>query len=108
MERCFKPRYFGEVTSCRLHFFSDASQLAYGAVAYLRLVNDCGDVHCSFVMGKSRLTPLKPVTISRMELSAAVLSTRLDRMIRDEIGYPINSSVFWTDSTCVLSYVEND
>ena len=59
-------------------------------------------------MGKSRLTPLKPIPIPRMELSAAVLSTRLDRLIRDEIRYPINSSVFCTDSTCVLRYVEND
>ena len=108
MERFFKPRDVGEVISCQLHVFSDSSPLAYGAVAYLRLVNDRGDVHCSFVMGKSRLTPLKPVTIPRMELFAAVLSTRLDRLIRDEIGYPINSSVFWTDSTCVLRYVEND
>ena len=49
----------------------------------LRLVNDCGDVHCSFLMGKSRLSPFKPGTIPRMELSAAVLSTRLDRLIRD-------------------------
>ena len=108
VERFFKPRDVGEVISCQLHVFSDSSPLAYGAVAYLRLVNDRGDVHCSFVMGKSRLTPLKPVTIPRMELFAAVLSTRLDRLIRDEIGYPINSSVFWTDSTCVLRYVEND
>ena len=108
IERCFKPRDFGEVTSCQLHFFSDASQLAYGAVVYLRLVNDRGDVHCSFVMRKSRLSPLKPVTILRLELSAATLSTTLDWLIRDEIEYSIETSIFWTDSTCVLRYVEND
>ena len=108
VDRCFKPRDFGEVASCQLHFFSDASQSAYGAVAYLRMVNMHGKVHCSFVMGKSRLAPLKPMTIPRMELSAAVLSTRLDKLIREEIEYAIDSSVFWTDSTCVLRYVEND
>ena len=108
IERCFKPRDFGEVTSCQLHFFSDASQQAYGAVAYLRLVNDRGDVHCSFVMRRSRLSPLKPVTIPRLELSAATLSTTLDWLIRDEIEYSIETSIFWTDSTCVLRYVEND
>ena len=108
VERCFKPHGFGEVESCQLHLFSDASEVAYGAAAYLRMVNGNGDVHCSFVMGKSRLSPLKPVTIPRMELSAAVLSTRLDRMIREELEYRIDDSVFWTDSTCVLRYVEND
>ena len=108
VERCFKPRDFGEVESCQLHLFSDASEGTYGAAAYLPMVNSNGDAHCSFVMGKSRLSPLKPVTIPRMELSATVLSTRLDRMIREEIEYTIDDSIFWTDSTCVLRYVEND
>ena len=43
-----------------------------------------------------------------MEPSAAVLSTRLDRIIRDEIELPIQEAVYWTDSTCVLRYIEND
>lgn len=103
VERFFKPCDFGVVESCQLHLFSDASELAY-----LRMVNSNGDVHCAFVMGKSRLSPLKPVTMPRMELSAAVLSTRLERMIREEIEYTIDDSIFWTDSTCALRYVEND
>ncbi len=94
--------------SCQLHHFSDASQVAYGAVSYLRLVNTRHEVHFSFVMGKSRLSPLKPITIPRMELSAAVLSTRLDKMIRQEVNFPINGSFYWTDSTCVLRYIAND
>lgn len=87
--------------------FSTGLQL-YGAVSYLRLVNSGGDIHCSFVMGKSRLALLKPVTIPRMELSAAVLSARLDRMIQEDIEFAIDQSLFWTDSTCVLCYVENE
>ena len=58
-------------------------------------------------MGKSQLSPLKPVTIPRMELSATVLSTRLDRMIRQEVELPINYSFYWTDSTYVLRYIAN-
>ena len=108
IERCFKPTDFGSVISCQLHHFSDASTIAYGAVSYLRLVKAKHEVHCSFMMGKSRLTPLKPVTIPRMELSAAVHSTRLDRMIRQEIDLSTHISFFWTHSTCILRYIAND
>ena len=41
-----------------------------------------------------------------MELSAAVLATRLDRMIEQEVTLPIDQSTFWTDSSCVLRYIK--
>ena len=59
-------------------------------------------------MGKARLAPLKQITISRMELSAAVVATRLNKIIRREIDVPIDESIFWTDSTCVLGYIRNE
>jgi len=108
IRRCFKPEGFGEVKSSQLHHFSDASQQGYGAVTYLRLVDQNDQVHCSFVCGKSRLAPMKPITVPRMELSAAVLSTKLERMVKLELSTPPNDrSLFWTDSTCVLGYVQN-
>lgn len=58
-------------------------------------------------MGKSRVAPIKPVTIPRLELSAAVVSTKLDKMSRNELSLPVDQSFFWTDSTCVLRYIEN-
>ena len=66
-----------------------------------------GKIHCSLMMAKSRLAPLKTMTIPGMELSAAVLATKLDRMIKQEIFIPIDSSTFWTDSTFFLRYIEN-
>jgi hypothetical protein len=42
-----------------------------------------------------------------MELSAAVVSTKLERMLRNELSISIDQSFFWTDSTCVLRYIEN-
>ncbi|KAK3754633.1 hypothetical protein QZH41_014920, partial [Actinostola sp. cb2023] len=89
VNRCLKPKSFGEVVSAELHNFSDASQLGYGAVSYLRLVNGEGIVHCAFIMGKSRLTPIKQVTIPRLELAAAVIATRLSSMIIQEIDMTI-------------------
>ena len=96
IERCFKPSTMPEITSTQLHHFSDASQQGYGAVSYLRVADVAGNVKCSFVMGKSRLAPIKPITIPRMELSAAVVSTKLDKMVRNELSLPISESFFWT------------
>lgn len=105
---CFKPINFGEVTSRQLHHFADASQHAYGTVTYLCLTNSKDDVHCSFIIGKSRLSPLKQLTIPCLELSAAIVAMQLDGMVMKEIGIPVNQSIFWTDSTCVLGYITNE
>ena len=43
-----------------------------------------------------------------MELSAAVLSTRLDTIFREELEFTVDESIYCTDSTCVLRYVENE
>ena len=109
VRRCFKPKDFGQVVSIgsQLHHFSDASQGGYGAVSYLRLTNQENDVHRSFVNSKSRLASLKKTKISRLELPAAVVATRLDIMIRKEIDIPIDASLFWIDSTCVIGYMSN-
>ena len=108
VDRCLKPPGFGKVVSVQLHHFSDASQQGYGAVSYLRFLNDKDAIHCSFMMGKARTAPLKTVTISRLELSAAVVASRLDKILRKEIDLPVDESVFWTDSTCVISYIQNN
>jgi hypothetical protein len=108
IDRCFKPTDFGEITSCELHTFSDASQKGYGAVTYLRILNQRGDIHCCFLIGKSRLAPLKAMTIPRLELSAAVVATRLNKMMTGELDMKVDESVFWTDSTCVLKYIGNE
>ena len=73
IERCVKPVKSSDIASCQIHHFCDASQVAYGAVSYLRLVDMQGRIFCSFLIGKSRLAPLKVTTIPRLELTAATV-----------------------------------
>ena len=69
VERCIKPRGFEVISSSQLHHFSDASEIGLGTVSYLRLVNNQGEVHCSFLCAKSRVASLKTATIPRLEFS---------------------------------------
>lgn len=106
--RCYKPDDFGRVVSAQLHHFSDASVKGYSQCSYLRLVDENQRVHRSFVMGKSRVAPLKPVTIPRLELTAAVCSVRIRQQLRLELEYTIDKEYFWTDSRVVLGYIANE
>ena len=106
--RCYKPDGFEELTSVQLHHFCDASKIGYGTVSYLRLENDDGDKHCAFVMSKSRVAPMKQVTIPRLELTAATVAVRVNSMIMKELDMPIDKTFYWTDSMSVLKYINNE
>jgi len=107
VDRCIKPRDFGDPVTAQLHHFSNASQVGYGTVSYVRLEKDC-KVHVSFLLGKARVAPLKQTTIPRLELTAAVLAVRVDDMLRKELQLKLEKSVFWTDSITVLKYIASE
>ena len=56
-------------------------------------------------MGKSRLAPLKAMTIPRLELTAATTSVRVGGMISRKFSDPVDGEIYWTDSTTVLKYI---
>lgn len=43
-----------------------------------------------------------------MELTAAVLAVRVDRLLKTELQLELENSLFWTDSTTVLRYIKNE
>lgn len=106
--RCLKPPDFGEPVAVELHSFSDASNTGLGQVTYLRLVNSSGQVHVSFLMGKARVAPLKPMSTPRLELTATVIATNVASMLSQELNYSDPVKVFYTDSYVVLGYIRND
>ena len=107
LPRCLKPPSFVGNIIYELHHFADASQVAYGAVTYLRIISEDSKIHCSFMIGKSHLAPQPTTTIPRLELLAAVTSVRLDRTLKKESMLPGVKSYFWSDSTAVLQSIYN-
>ena len=108
IQRCLQPIGFGTVVSLSIHHFSDASENGYGQCSYLRLVNQDGKIHCSLLVGKSRVPPKKFVSIPRLELTAAVLSVKMACTLRKELGIKVAKEIFWTDSQVVLAYIRSN
>ena len=62
----------------------------------------------SLVLGKSRVTPIKPVTIPRLELTSAVVAVKAAITLNKEFMYENAEHFFWTDSKVVYGYIANE
>ncbi|GFX04287.1 integrase catalytic domain-containing protein [Trichonephila clavipes] len=96
------PRFYlgsidQEISKCEIHCFSDASKSAYGTILYLRFVTCNNEIETSFICSKSRVAPLKSLTLSRLELTAALLSARLAKQVSSCLKFDANI-YYWTDS----------
>ncbi|XP_055605061.1 uncharacterized protein LOC129753286 [Uranotaenia lowii] len=102
------PRYVSSAnaTSFQLHFFSDASEKAYGSCCYIRSECD-GVVRVVLLTSKSKVAPLKSHhSIARLELCGAVLSVSLSEKVNRALKLPAEM-FFWTDSSTVLQWLQS-
>ena len=90
------------VSVVQLHTFADASNMASGAVCYLRYVDRDEQMHCSLVMAQSLLAGSEKHTIPRLELEAALDAVKLAKFVRTKLGLHSCPCIYWTDSTIVL------
>ena len=104
--RCIIPKEFADGVM-ELHF-CDASVRGFGACSYLRIVDHRGQIHVSLVAGKARLAPMKQASIPRLELLAATVAAKLDKVISRELEVPLLKSTFWSDSQIVLAYIRSE
>ena len=107
IDRCVKPEKFGEVKKVELHHFADASFAGYGACTYIRMISS-SRIHSVLLMGKSRVAPSKTITIPKLELQAAVMSSKIARVLSAELNHEHLSHHYWTDSKVVLGYINNE
>ncbi|XP_066589323.1 uncharacterized protein [Prorops nasuta] len=89
----------------QLHGFCDASGSAYGACIYVRCVNKNEDVSVKLLCTKSRVGPLKPTTIPRLELCGALLLSKLCLETKNALQCKIDN-ITWSDSTIVLQWIQ--
>lgn len=102
------PRWLGcsNITINELHGFSDASKQAYGAVIYMRSIQMDGIINISLIMARSRVAPIKTISIPRLELCAAELLAQLAVNANKECCVLITNTFLWTDSMIVLHWLQ--
>lgn len=98
------PRWLGisEHSNVTLHGFADASEVAYGAVLYAR-VETASHIECTLIAAKSRVAPLKTVTIPRLELCAAQVLSELVQAFQRTTRLAHLKTTLWSDSQIVLA-----
>ncbi|XP_043466289.1 uncharacterized protein LOC122501089 [Leptopilina heterotoma] len=107
MIRC--PRWIGTQPDdlIELHGFGDASAIAYAAVVFLRIRKSNGTFLSRIVASKTRVAPVKTISIPRLELCAAVLVIELLTRVITELRLSDSSIYAWSDSQIVLHWLRS-
>lgn len=91
-----------------IHGFCDASEKGYACVIYFRkFIRNAYEI--SLVSAKAKVSPLKRISIPRMELCAACLLSDLYSTVCSALSnnLKVSNSYFWTDSTTVLHWIRS-
>jgi len=96
-----------KICDMQIHGFSDASEKAYGCCLYLRCSDKAGN-HCSnLICAKSKVAPMKTVSLPRLELCAAQLLTRVAYKIISKMQLKLSKHHYWTDSKVTLCWIKS-
>ncbi|XP_029171118.1 uncharacterized protein LOC114940560 [Nylanderia fulva] len=107
LEEIRVPRWFqsdAANNSQQLHGFCDASERAYAAVIYLRGVIN-GQPDMTLVVAKTKVAPVKRVSLPRLELCGATFLAKLAEHVRSSLGLEGSAVHLWTDSTVTLGWI---
>ncbi|XP_071519114.1 uncharacterized protein [Panulirus ornatus] len=91
-----------------LAIHADVSNIAYSTCAYIRFELKDGTFSAQLLEAKSRIAPIQQITTPRLELSAAVLSARLRKVIEKETTFVFDRVLHLTDSMIVRSQIQNE
>ncbi|GIY95300.1 reverse transcriptase [Caerostris extrusa] len=101
------PTGYGKRDSWSLHIFCDASKNAYATVIFFKSESS-GQVYVKFVAAKSRISPLKKVTIPRLELLACVFRFTPAKYVVTALSLKEVPTYYWTDATVALCWIQRE
>ena len=104
--RCLKPR--NAVGDPTLVIFSDGSNSAYSACAYVRWALNGGGFESRLTISKNLLAPVKAMSIDRIELCGAVLSKRLKELLERKWRHRFTRCLHIVDSQMVHAMVQKE
>ena len=104
----FQDINWSDLQDIELHGFGDASSDGCGSVVYIRAFIPQVGYRTAFVTSKSRANPVKGLTIPRLEMLAALLTSRLVSTVKDDLHIPEAKCFYYSDATCVLGWIRSD
>lgn len=99
------PRYVFREDSIVIQGFADSSQMAYGAAIYVQSIPTDGLPSARLLCSKSRVAPLKTLSIPRLELCACLLLAQLMHKVLPSLKIPIEKVILSTDSMICLAWI---
>lgn len=102
-DRCLSPS--DKEGTPLLIILSDASDVAYGASAYVRWQLQNGGFWSRLIMAKCRIAPQRRLSTPQMELNGAVLSKRIRRVLEQEHRIKFSKVYHLLDSETVLNMI---
>ncbi|GFU78297.1 uncharacterized protein TNCV_5006081 [Trichonephila clavipes] len=91
-----------------IHGFADASERCYGAAVYCKSKNLKSETLVRLITSKSRVAPIKSLTIPRLELCAAVLLAKLVKRVVAALQLETAELYLWSDSMIVLAWLRKE
>ena len=108
LQQCLIPRSCfpkEAVAEIQLHGFCNASERADTGVVYIRATDTKGITHISLVVAKTKVVPIKRITIPQLELCGVLVMARLLKHTSGVLSVPTEKTYAWTDSRVVLGWL---
>ncbi|UYV73747.1 hypothetical protein LAZ67_11000696, partial [Cordylochernes scorpioides] len=105
------PRYIpcrNSILTLELHGFCDSSEKAYAAVIYVKSCKHDGSIDISLIASKTKVAPIKALSLPRLELCSALLLANLFVAVKESLSLNFDQIFLWSDSTIALNWIKSE